>query len=242
MLHDTKHPVIDEEQDTGRGEQEQSETSLETEMKKKSTAIKFELTRVVLCQALMYIAAFFLTWIFTVISFGPAQNNWTIQILKVTFQPLQGFFNALIFIYHKVYNLRCTNQSLSILQSLFIVIFYPSEVPDLLMSRMELVDENIMNINVTECHGRCYGREDESSKSGVVDSVELSTGPGSRCRSNKEYPPQISQNKESQEHKGDQSGSNSRVQEDFVDDGVSYGISYQSGLSAWGSKFSFFSR
>ena len=64
--------------------------------------------------ALMYIAAFFITWIWTIISMLPiaeipgfSDKAWdVIGDLRSIFVPMQGFFNSIIFFYNKVHNLR----------------------------------------------------------------------------------------------------------------------------------------
>lgn len=101
-------------------------------------------TRVVLWQAVMYIAAFVSTWIayfMTAFASGKGSISFynTVDPLKVTLMPLQGFFNAGIFIYHEIYAVRKT-QKISIVQALRKVLWSPNEVPRVLVSRIELVD------------------------------------------------------------------------------------------------------
>lgn len=63
--------------------------------------------------ALMYIFAFFLTWIWTFLSILQFKIiAWRfIQYARTIFVPLQGFFNGLIFIYNKIENYRRTSSS-----------------------------------------------------------------------------------------------------------------------------------
>lgn len=106
-------------------------------------------TRIILRQAIMYIAAFFLIWVFTLISFFMPEV-WAVQIFKCIFQPLQGLFNALIFVYHKVYNIRRSNKDLTFQEALFVLRTAPSQVPEVLLSRIDLVSTQMNNYNAGE--------------------------------------------------------------------------------------------
>ncbi len=97
--------------------------------------------RVIFHQAIMYICAFFITWIFTVLTFA-WEENWALQILKCIFTPLQGFFNALIFFSHKICHIRRSHGHIPFTEALYIVLTAPSEVPEVLLSRIDLVRQN----------------------------------------------------------------------------------------------------
>lgn len=60
-------------------------------------------TQNVASQAFMYIFACILTWGFAAINTMLQQENKVMSILTFTFFPLQGFFNLLIFMFHKIY-------------------------------------------------------------------------------------------------------------------------------------------
>jgi len=101
------------------------------------------MTKTITIQALMYLGAFVFTWIFSVLGqLGDVflQNYW-IQALKLVFQPLQGFFNMLIFIHHKVYNLRRTNKDLSVSEALLIIFAAPSMISEVRISQLIIVHE-----------------------------------------------------------------------------------------------------
>eukprot|EP00553_Chaetoceros_curvisetus_P015724 CAMPEP_0204643100 /NCGR_PEP_ID=MMETSP0718-20130828/426_1 /ASSEMBLY_ACC=CAM_ASM_000674 /TAXON_ID=230516 /ORGANISM="Chaetoceros curvisetus" /LENGTH=473 /DNA_ID=CAMNT_0051664167 /DNA_START=533 /DNA_END=1951 /DNA_ORIENTATION=- len=92
-------------------------------------------------QAMMYIGAFFLTWCFPMIFLAPTffvsdnpLNNSTIKFLRLVFQPLQGFFNALIFFYHKADNVRHADLDVGWVEALRVVFVSPSKVPEMLIS------------------------------------------------------------------------------------------------------------
>ncbi len=100
-------------------------------------------TRAIIRQAVMYIVAFLLTWGWVILSIAP--NNVSIyhfvDPMKFTFQPLQGFFNASIFVYSKVYILRKSDRRLSIWHAVKRVITSPRSVPDILVERIDIVLE-----------------------------------------------------------------------------------------------------
>jgi len=89
-------------------------------------------------QALLYIAAFVITWIF-----GIFELLWlmevikltdrcgrTLSILRVIFHPLQGLFNLMIFVYHKVHTLRTRNvdENLTVSEAFAEIFLCPSEM------------------------------------------------------------------------------------------------------------------
>jgi len=111
-------------------------------------------TRSALGISLMYIAAFFITWIWTVISILPipalknmSQTFWdVINDLRHFFLPLQGFFNTLIFIYHKVHNIRkeSSAEEITLTNAIIRVIKNPNLVPPrIIVSSLEIVKNDI---------------------------------------------------------------------------------------------------
>ncbi len=113
-----------------------------------NTTTDFQETRTVLRFALMYIVSFFLTWIWTAIGITvpiAADDSIMVKTLEYgTLIPLQlqGFFNALIFIYDKVCFARKADSSLSFVQALKMVVVNPSAVPEALVSSLDVVDED----------------------------------------------------------------------------------------------------
>ena len=99
---------------------------------------RYRLTKTVTIQALMYVTAFVLTWIFTILAFA-MRKSVAVAVLKMIFQPLQGFFNALIFVYHKTRNLREIETEMGICEAIVAVFRKPSSVPEVMISRIELV-------------------------------------------------------------------------------------------------------
>jgi len=76
--------------------------------------------------AIMYAAAFIGTT-FAVPQLSP--DSTILAILIITFRPLQGFFNALIFISQKVYIIRQADKDLTFYKALNSIIISPSIVP-----------------------------------------------------------------------------------------------------------------
>lgn len=68
------------------------------------------LRKILVQQAFMYVGAFALTWCFAIL--GLFIRRRMIDRLYLIMYPLQGFFNAAIFIYHKVHNMRSANPSI----------------------------------------------------------------------------------------------------------------------------------
>ncbi len=108
----------------------------------------FRMTRAVMTQALMYTTAFLLTYVWTFISaakFLPrAESPSNAYIFfQIFFTPLQGFFNAMIFIYQKVYTLRRSNTDLSLFGAFKTTICTPNAVPQQVISSIEIATEDI---------------------------------------------------------------------------------------------------
>ncbi len=100
----------------------------------------FNNTRTALRQALMYIAAFVLTWIWlgiALISPGKPFNDY----LKMFFQPLQGFFNAAIFFASKMHILRKSKPNLTRWQALKQMLMSPWTVPLMVVSQIDILEE-----------------------------------------------------------------------------------------------------
>jgi len=112
-----------------------------------------KMTKIITSQALMYLGSFFFTWIFTVLTYlgDDSSDNWWIQALKLVFQPLQGFFNMLIFVHHKVYNLRRTDEDLSVSEALRIIFAAPSMIPEMILSGLTIVHEDEYKNNFHKC-------------------------------------------------------------------------------------------
>jgi hypothetical protein len=102
---------------------------------------KISTTKAVTLQALMYILAFVLTWAFPIISFF--RDTTLVAIAKQIFQPLQGFFNSLIFIYHKIYNIHQLDGEMPFVEAFVKAVTHPDAVPTFYVSRLSLVEADV---------------------------------------------------------------------------------------------------
>ena len=108
---------------------------------------EFQETKTVLLLAIMYTFAFFFTWIWIVTSITGIHMRTVFLTMiadycKVIFLHCQGLFNAIIFIYNKVHMTRRSKPSLSFFQALKVVIGTPDAIPEMLLSSLELVNED----------------------------------------------------------------------------------------------------
>ncbi len=105
---------------------------------------EFKQTKVIVYQALMYIGAFIVTWLWVLmLVFVRGEGSETyysiVDRLKVFFQPLQGFFNAWIFLWHKAYLLRRSDRNLTFFEAMRKAIVSPYEVPEMLIENTTLL-------------------------------------------------------------------------------------------------------
>ena len=117
---------------------------------------KFNRTRTVVFVATMYIFAFLITWIWTLISVSKfiskedglhlSQASWDlIGNMKLCFTPFQGVFNSLIFIYNKAEDLRNTSpEQISFYDAVRIVIIAPASIPEVIIARVDMVDKDLV--------------------------------------------------------------------------------------------------
>ena len=90
-------------------------------------------------QAILYMCAFLLTWIFPIIYIA-TQNNNIFSVLTLIFWPLQGFFNALIFIHNKVYNIKQHGKSITTCDALNLIFIHPGKMPEIYLSDLRRVE------------------------------------------------------------------------------------------------------
>ena len=117
---------------------------------------KFKRTRTVVVVASMYIFAFLITWIWTIISVSAfitpqylyfvSQASWDlIGDLKLFFTPCQGVFNCFIFICNKAADIRNTlPKHTSFCGAVWIVITVPATIPEVIITRIEMVDNDYL--------------------------------------------------------------------------------------------------
>eukprot|EP00554_Chaetoceros_debilis_P016461 CAMPEP_0194124536 /NCGR_PEP_ID=MMETSP0150-20130528/58921_1 /TAXON_ID=122233 /ORGANISM="Chaetoceros debilis, Strain MM31A-1" /LENGTH=386 /DNA_ID=CAMNT_0038818301 /DNA_START=394 /DNA_END=1554 /DNA_ORIENTATION=+ len=98
-----------------------------------NTRMYYTITRAVMLQAVMYMAAFALSCMAVDIN---------VDTLKLIFQPLFGFLNCFIFFWGKVYIFRQSDEDITFLQGLSSMVFSPSKVPELILSRMDMLEKS----------------------------------------------------------------------------------------------------
>ncbi len=107
----------------------------------------FRRTRVIAFQAMLYIGAFILTWVWLVFRVITSRKGYheqeSLMVLTAFFMPLQGFFNAVIFTYQKTRTLRQVEAHLTCFQAWKQVIMKPSSVPETFISSVEIVDIDV---------------------------------------------------------------------------------------------------
>jgi len=87
----------------------------------------------------MYVVAFVLSWIFRfleylsqegVVVYSDQGLKW-LHTLRALLQPLQGFFNLMIFLYHKVYVLRTScDEDVSLAKAIGIIVLRPEDMAE----------------------------------------------------------------------------------------------------------------
>ena len=104
-------------------------------------------TRVVVIQAAAYFLSFLITLSmpilrnFPIANFKTNDNEILILRLQIVLMPLQGLFNAFIFIYHKIYNYRRIHPDVSRCHVLKLV-FSGKADDEVLFSRISMISEN----------------------------------------------------------------------------------------------------
>ena len=71
----------------------------------------------------------------------------TISILRIIFQPLQGLFNLMIFVYHKVHTHRNADESLTLSEAFAKIFLFPGQMEDQAMfSNLKMVVDDYIKI------------------------------------------------------------------------------------------------
>jgi hypothetical protein len=130
------------------------------------------LTKTVSLQAAMYLSAFILSFSFTFLTIiqnksgeFPYAELKVVQVLKVVFQPSQGLFNMLIFIYHKLYQVKRVEKDLySTCDALRLVFGNPGEIPEKVISGILQVQLNEVE-KTNDANIMAFGNEEDGSDS-----------------------------------------------------------------------------
>lgn len=142
-----------------------------------SSRSRHHLTKVILYQALAYVFAFLICQGNVFVSL--AQNadrtrifrtNTGAQIYHLVTRPLQGFLNFIVFLGHKVYNLRQVRQDMSICQAIWHVMIVREE-PRFIFSRISLVANS-----GREGDEILFDGDDDNQDDEVIDQSREDTG------------------------------------------------------------------
>ena len=171
--HDTMEANLSSESNKSSTQSQEEEDHQESETNKRASTIK-----VIAVQASMYIIASLLTWSFTVISLFWEKAEW-VSICKQLFNPLQGFLNAIIFVYHKVYTLRKSDIDLNFGEGLYKVLFETHLVPEVLISSVRVVDSHTFARQFRKLRNVC--ESDYESSCGVMGNDDGGHEPAPPC-------------------------------------------------------------
>jgi hypothetical protein len=97
-------------------------------------------SRVLIVQALMYIAAYLLTWMMNFLSFQFSISIFASELINAILFPIQGFWNLLIFLYDKSYLIRQSDGSISFLEAARQIISSPMDIPTMLLSDISFLN------------------------------------------------------------------------------------------------------
>jgi len=106
---------------------------------------KWSELKAIFSQAVGYVLAFFICQSFSllVVLYGAmgknVRMNKAFQYMHIFGQPIQGLFNCLIFLGHKVYNRRRSNASLTRFQALVQVFTMPKDEPLIFLNNIQIV-------------------------------------------------------------------------------------------------------
>ena len=134
-------------------------------------------TRVLIFQALMYIGAYFLTWIFTHLSSAFNIASVELDAINSVLFPLQGFWNFLIFLYDKTYILRQSGSRVSFFDAAKQVVGSPSKVQSVLFYDLSVVLEE----SNMELENEKIDEREESKKEDLENMVKAINHPQRQC-------------------------------------------------------------
>lgn len=112
---------------------------------KSEHVIDLKYSRVMINQALMYILAFFVTWILNGLSGMFNISNFELDAINCIFFPLQGFWNLMIFLYDKTYLMRQVDDSVTFSQACKKILLTPSVTPVFVLSNLSAVDKRSLD-------------------------------------------------------------------------------------------------
>jgi len=118
------------------GEDEETKREDEKQVAKHRDILKLKMdeTKIAALQAFLYFASFAVTYSF-IPHLTSKSHSVVLQVTTLILKPLQGFFNAMIFIYHKVYVIRHRDEffKTSICDAITAVLKDPGSIPSILL-------------------------------------------------------------------------------------------------------------
>jgi len=137
----------------------------------KSVETRHQISKVIYIQALAYVFAFLITQVSVLVGTVRTRvgNNDWLKIYHLVFLPLQGLFNLVIFLGHKVYNIRRINPDISIVKAIGIV-FQDRTEPLFIFTQMSLVQNG--NAPVPEFDEGVDDDVDEGVDDDVADDAD----------------------------------------------------------------------
>eukprot|EP00558_Chaetoceros_sp_UNC1202_P000853 CAMPEP_0197260134 /NCGR_PEP_ID=MMETSP1429-20130617/83877_1 /TAXON_ID=49237 /ORGANISM="Chaetoceros sp., Strain UNC1202" /LENGTH=250 /DNA_ID=CAMNT_0042724365 /DNA_START=107 /DNA_END=859 /DNA_ORIENTATION=- len=141
-------------------------------------------------QVMAYTVSFFIVYSFVLMrNFSWGNNltdNKTFEIAHLIFRPLQGFFNLIIFLYHKVHNLQKSHRDTPTVREALAKIFKgESDESEYVISKLSLVQHHDMISRIRfafdQHHEDSEDDEEENSNRGASDDengVKNSQGKG----------------------------------------------------------------
>ena len=129
----TKDNSVSRDASTAPNQTEEEDSNSTATRESADQNVQFSNTKIIAKQALMYVAAFCATNVF-IPNITSNTGSTTLQIMTLILKPSQGFFNAIIFVNHKVYTLQQCHSDLSFSEALRIVITSTSSVPEMIIT------------------------------------------------------------------------------------------------------------
>jgi len=132
---------------------------------------ELKITRSIGIQAFCYFIAFILSWAFSVVELArgipsvghPVGATNYVSVFRLIFQPLQGFFSAVIFVSHKVLICQRT-QDMTLKESIWTIFSDPGSVPEILVSQVIIVAADDYDLTSRERFMELMSVEENSSK------------------------------------------------------------------------------
>ena len=151
----------DQDEDTSMSHDQQE--IIRSAIREKEEMLKHcqENSKKVTIQAVMYILTFTLVIIFGFIEWflnrgyisSSHSTRQAIAVMRMIFQPLQGFFNMMIFVHQKVLAVQINDADLTYVEALVLVVFYPQFMDDdegPKISNLEIMLGNVSLRNVRQ--------------------------------------------------------------------------------------------